>query len=148
MTVFKGTGVEFKALWTTDGKHKFVLSATRRNYAPNLPVYKEQGDFRIYSLDELTAMYGEVTDVEPVKPLTIKLKEIKNQWHAANAFKKVGLPRLPVITADGLYGELSRSGGGSIVFEFDDSYTVYLLDSRKVVYPLHYLKAVPEGEDG
>lgn len=156
MTVYKPLVAERvnapARVWSSDGKVKYVKTAKFRLGAPGLALYRKQGDSMygaLYTLEELASNFGEVTDVKPIPPVKIVAKTIKNQWHAVNAYKKVGVERLPVITASGFYGELvpAEYDRDAVRFEFDSSFTQYELVAPEVVYPLHYYKAVPEGED-
>ena len=151
MSVFTGlTNREApKKLWTVGDspiEYSLVFSLDR-----DVPArYSTPSDTQhTYIYEELLVKHGSLTDEEPVKKVTVVLKTVNNEWHAANAYRKYvdHTGEIAFIDSAGKRGVLSAMAGSVVVFsEGSMGRKLYMLTSEALTWPLYYM--LPEEIDG
>lgn len=151
MSVFTGlTNREApKKLWTVGDspiEYSLVFSLDR-----DVPArYSTPSDTQhTYIYEELLVKHGSLTDEEPVKKVTVVLKTLNNEWHAASAYRKYvdHTGEISFIDSAGKRGVLSAMAGSVVVFsEGSMGRKLYMLTSEALTWPLYYM--LPVESDG
>lgn len=151
MSVFTGLTIREapRKLWTMDDspiEYSLVFFPDRDVSAR----YSTPSDTQhLYTYEELLVQHGSLTDEEPVKKVTVVLKTMNNEGHAANAYRKYvdRTGDIAFIDSAGKSGVLSVFAGSMVVF-FDGRMgrKLYKLTSEDLTWPLYYM--LPEEIDG